>query len=286
MPVSTDFKPFVLHEPLSSTLPLLCDSPHSGIIYPADFNVALAMPLLRQGEDTYVDELWQALPQFGASLLEANFHRTYIDPNRDENDIDSALFASGEKWPHPLQPTVKTEIGYGLIWKKVRGAEIYNRALTVAEVQSRIENYYRPYHQALADRASALYEQFGALWHVNLHSMPSDAYVGLGLADKPLADFVLGDRDGTTCDEGFIACIEQFLLEEGYSVARNDPYKGVALIERMGQPAQNKHSIQVEINRTLYMNEITFEKNAGFVRLQRSLAGLSKAIADYVQSQL
>lgn len=286
MQASTDFQPFALHEPLSSKVPLLCDSPHSGMIYPGDFNATLGMPKLRQGEDTYVDELWQALPQFGATLLEANFPRTYIDPNRDESDIDVALFAPDQSWPHALRPTVKTAIGYGLIWRKVRGDDIYSRFLTVAEVQKRLEDYYRPYHRALANQAAELYRQFGGLWHINLHSMPSNAYEGLGLPEKPLADFVLGDRDGSTCNEGFIHCIEQFLLEEGYSVARNDPYKGVALIERMGQPEKNKHSIQIEVNRALYMNEVTFEKTANFTKVQKSLTALSKAVSDYVRSQL
>lgn len=286
MQTNTDFQPFALHEPLSASVPLLCDSPHSGIIYPADFQVSLAMPQLRRGEDTYVDELWQALPQFGATLLEANFPRTYIDPNRDESDLDLSLFCADQSWPHTVNPTAKTAIGYGLIWKQVRGQSIYSRCLTVAEVQNRIEKYYRPYHQILALKASEFYQQFGGLWHVNLHSMPSDAYLGLGLAEKPLADFVLGDRDGTTCDEGFISCIEQFLLEEGYSVARNDPYKGVALIERIGQPEKNKHSIQIEINRALYMNEDSFEKSPQFYAVQSSLSGLSKVLSDYVRSQL
>lgn len=286
MQASTDFQPYALHEPLSIKVPLLCDSPHSGMIYPGDFHAALAMPKLRQGEDTYVDELWQALPQFGATLLEANFPRTYIDPNRDETDIDAALFAPDKPWPHPLEPTVKTAIGYGLIWRKVRGDDIYQRYLTVAEVQKRLEDYYRPYHRALASQAAELYEQFGALWHLNLHSMPSNAYEGLGLPSKPLADFVLGDRDGSTSNEGFMACIEQFLLEEGFSVSRNDPYKGVALIERMGQPDKNRHSVQIEINRALYMNEVTFEKTTNFIPLQKSLSSLSKALSDYVQSQL
>lgn len=286
MSAHTDFEPYVLHEPLSTRVPLLCDSPHSGIIYPADFKVALPMTQLRQGEDTYVDELWSSLPQFGATLLEANFPRTYVDPNRDETDIDLTLLGPNQTWPTPIQPTVKTELGLGLIWKKIRSENIYDRVLTQQEIQHRIERYYRPYHQALASQAQSLYKQFGGLWHLNLHSMPSDAYVGLGLAEKPLADFVLGDRDGTTSDEGFVACIEQFLREEGYSVARNDPYKGVALIERMGQPAQNKHSIQIEINRALYMNEITFEKTVQFVSLQKSLTALSKVLSDYVRSQL
>lgn len=284
--MTSDFQPYMLHEPLTAEVPLLCDSPHSGMSYPSDFNVVLPMMQLRQGEDTFVDELWKALPQYGATLLGANFPRTYIDPNRDEDDIDVELLCPDQAWPTPLNPTEKTRIGYGLIWRRVRGEPIYNRCLTVEEIQKRISTYYQPYHHALQQAAEDLYKRYGGLWHLNLHSMPADAYVGLGLPEKELADFVLGDKDGTTCSEEFIHIIEKYLLEEGYSVARNDPYKGVALIQRMGQPERNRHSLQIEIKRPLYMNEKTFEKNANFFTLQKSLSGLSKVVSDYVRSQL
>lgn len=284
--MTSDFQPYMLHEPLTAEVPLLCDSPHSGMSYPSDFNVVLPMMQLRQGEDTFVDELWKALPQYGATLLGANFPRTYIDPNRDEDDIDVELLCPDQAWPTPLNPTEKTRIGYGLIWRRVRGEPIYNRCLTVEEIQKRISTYYQPYHYALQQAAEDLYKRYGGLWHLNLHSMPADAYVGLGLPEKELADFVLGDKDGTTCSEEFIHIIEKYLLEEGYSVARNDPYKGVALIQRMGQPERNRHSLQIEIKRPLYMNEKTFEKNANFFTLQKSLSGLSKVVSDYVRSQL
>lgn len=92
--------------------------------------------------------------------------------------------------------------------------------------------------------------------------MPSDSYSILQIeSNTPLADFVLGDRDGTTCDPTLVGIIEDFLRGRGYSVARNDPFKGVALIERMGQPNKNRYSLQIEINRKLYMDEITYEKH-------------------------
>ncbi len=284
--MSMDIKPYFLRTPLGKELPLLCDSPHSGMTYPADFRPAMAMMDLRQGEDTFVDELWRALPQYGATLLAASFPRTYIDPNRDVNDIDSELLCAGERWPEPLQPTEKTRLGYGLVWRKVRGEPIYDRCLSVAQIEHRITNYYLPYHQTLALEAEKLYQRHGALWHMNLHSMPADAYAGLGLPEKELADFVLGDRDGSTCSPEFMDVIEAYLLGQGYTVARNDPYKGVALIQRMGRPEQGRHSIQIEIKRPLYMDCATREKNANFVRLQNSLTGLAKVVGDYVSDHI
>lgn len=278
-----DFEPYVLSMPTSTAIPLVCDSPHSGVIYPADFLSCLPASVLRSGEDTYVDELWQALPSVGATLLAANFPRTYIDPNRELDDIDPNILA--EPWTSELHPTEKSRLGHGLIWSSVRNQEMYDRKLWVAEVENRIGTYHQPYHAALNRQIENAYERFGGVWHLNLHSMPSNSYELLEIdTDKPLADFVLGDRDGTTCDPTLTGIIEDFLLERGYTVARNDPFKGVALIARIGRPEENRHSLQIEVNRALYMDEDSYEKSANFTTLQKDLAQLSLKVADFVKS--
>jgi N-formylglutamate deformylase len=114
--------------------------------------------------------------------------------------------------------------------------------------------------------------------------MPNDAYERLRIASPhPLADFVLGDRDGTTCEPAFVDLVERELRGRGYTVARNDPYKGVQLIAQIGQPALRRHSLQIEIRRPLYMDEGTRERNAGFATLQRDLTALLRTLADYVR---
>lgn len=279
-----EFAPFTLSHP-AEPIALVCDSPHSGTSYPADFRHAVPRELLRRGEDTHVEALWQAVPAVGGTLLAASFPRTYIDANRTLDDLDAELLAA--PWPHPLAPGEKTRLGFGLVWRNVRaGVPIYDRALTVDEVRNRIDGYYRPYHAALADRIEAAAARFGGVWHLNLHSMPDNAYQRLGIANAhPLADFVLGDRDGTTCEPGFVELLERQLRERGYTVARNDPYKGVQLIARIGQPARNRHSLQVEVRRPLYMDEATRERNAGFARLQRDLEGVCASLAAYVRER-
>ncbi|MBF6617605.1 MAG: N-formylglutamate amidohydrolase [Candidimonas sp.] len=280
-----EFDPYVLTLPTASAIPLICDSPHSGTIYPADFQSCLPTSLLRSGEDTYVESLWEALPSLGATLLAANFPRTYIDPNRDVDDIDPNILA--EPWTTTLHPTEKSRLGHGLIWHLARRQPIYDRKLWVAEVENRIGSYYKPYHDALRLHVEAAHERFGVVWHLNLHSMPSDSYEMLEIpTDKPLADFVLGDRDGTTCDPTLVGIIEDFLVARGYTVTRNDPFKGVALIAHMGRPDENRHSLQIEVNRRLYMDEETYEKSENFGNLQRDLAELSVVVADFVRSLL
>jgi N-formylglutamate deformylase len=281
----SDFDPFVLSLPTDPAIPLVCDSPHSGVIYPRDFGACLPATILRSGEDTYVEELWRAIPAVGGCLLAANFPRTYIDPNREITDIDVNMLA--EPWAGELHPTEKTRLGSGLIWRTAGHQTIYDRKLRVAEVENRIRRFHQPYHAALSRQIEAAYEKFGRIWHLNLHSMPANSYELLEIAtDKPLADFVLGDRDGCTCDPALVETIEAFLSGRGYKVARNDPFKGVALIARIGRPAENRHSLQIEVNRKLYMDESTYEKSQGFDALQQSLSLLAAHLAKFVRAQL
>lgn len=146
------FDPYELSLPTATAIPLICDSPHSGVIYPADFQSCLPVSLLRAGEDTWVHELWQAIPSVGGTLLAANFPRSYIDPNRTLDDLDPDMLA--EPWPHgELNPTIKSRLGIGLLWSMARGRPVYDRKLWVAEVENRIGTYYEPYHAALSDMA-------------------------------------------------------------------------------------------------------------------------------------
>ncbi len=281
----SDFDPFVLSKPAGKAIPLICDSPHSGVIYPRDFGSCLPAAILRSGEDTYVEELWRAIPAVGGALLAANFPRTYIDPNREISDIDVDMLA--EPWATEVQPSEKTRLGSGLIWRLARKQAMYDRKLSVAEVEGRIRRFHQPYHAALNEQIEAAHAKFGGIWHLNLHSMPSDSYELLEIdTDKQLADFVLGDRDGITCDPALVETIETFLAGRGYTVARNDPFKGVALIARIGRPAENRHSLQIEVNRRLYMDENTYEKSRGFDALRQSLSLLAAHVAQFVKAQL
>jgi N-formylglutamate deformylase len=265
------------------TLPLICDSPHSGVSYPADFGHAVPMADLRMGEDTHVERLWAHTPEVGATLIAALFPRSYIDTNRSLLDLDAEMLA--EPWPETLSPSHKTELGYGLVWRQMRvGTPIYARKLSVAEVQQRIATCWRPYHDTLRAATDEAFERFGCYWHLNLHSMPHDAYQRLGIVSPvPLADFVLGDRSGTSCDAEFLAVVKQAIEKHGYRVAVNDPYVGQELVRLMGQPQAGRHSLQIEINRKLYMDEPTREPSAGFGKVQADLSEVIEEVARYVR---
>ena len=273
--------PFVLHPPTGAAVPLVLDSPHSGEDYPADFDHAPPRALVRRAEDTHVARLFAAAPRHGATLLEATFPRAYIDPNRSLDDIDAELIA--DDWGAPLARSRKTELGIGLVWRLAdAGVAMYARRLTAAEIRHRIDACYRPYHAALDAAVDACHARFGAVWHLDCHSMPA---VGDALSDDPgraRADFVLGDCDGTTCAPAFTAEVAATLGAMGYTVALNDPYKGVEIVRRLGRPRERRHSLQIEINRRLYMDEATLAPNAGYPQLEADLARLVAELARYV----
>jgi N-formylglutamate deformylase len=264
-------------------LPLIIDSPHSGTQWPQDARTNLDEVSLRGFEDCFVDQMWGHAPQWGATLLAARFPRLYIDPNRSALDIDQALLDA--PWPGPLQPSEKTRLGFGLVARLMRGQAVYNRLLTVAEVQARIERFWRPYHQALWQQVDGAHARFGAVWHFNVHSMGDDAYKTLGLPEKPLADFVLGDLDGSTADEATMALVETVLRDHGFSVARNDPFKGVEIIRRSGQPAQNRFALQIEVKKSVYMDSAAYAPHAGFAKVQQALDALVQATAAMIRAR-
>jgi N-formylglutamate amidohydrolase len=191
------------------------------------------------------------------------------------------------RWPEAITPSRKTELGIGLVWRLAHGgAPMYARKLAVAEVQRRIADYYEPYQRSVAAALDERHRAFGAVWHINCHSMPA---VGDVMSDDPgraRADFVLGDRDGSTCEPEFTAFIAATLAEIGYAVAINDPYKGVELVRRHGRPLERRHSLQIEVNRKLYMDEATLEKTPGFPTLQANLQRLLPATRAYVLQRI
>ena len=276
-----------LSGPETPQVPLLLDSPHSGHEFPGDMRAAVSEFDLRDGEDCFVDALYRPVTERGVFLLAANFPRTYLDANRHACDIDLDLIEGGE-WPGPLVPSGKAAIGKALVWRTLDdGRPIYDRKLSVAEVRSRIDRCHAPYHRTLTQWIDATHAKFGASYHLNCHSMNAVAGVqGEGGNGSQRADFVLGDRDGTTCAPDFTAFVQAFLEDLGYAVKVNDPYKGVELVRAYSNPLQRRHSLQLEINKRVYMDESTRETHAGFATLQAHLQALVDALLDYTVQEI
>jgi N-formylglutamate deformylase len=260
------------------TTPLVLDSPHSGTAYPVDFAHVCDPAVLRRAEDTHVEKLYDFAPALGVAWIEALFPRSYLDANRDLTEIDVELMDA--PWPGPIatDPRVlsKVRLGKGLIWRSTdEGVPLYARQLTVAEVQSRIERCWKPYHAAVAQAIDAAHAAHGYSIHINCHSMP--AVASQYATDFPglvHADFVIGDRDGSTASPALSQRLVEHLRGAGYDVAYNHPYKGVELVRRYGDPARQRHGIQIEINRKLYMDEATLALHEGAAALKADLRSM------------
>jgi N-formylglutamate deformylase len=258
---------------------LLYDSPHSGRFYPDDFTLGSPLAVVRRAEDAYVDELIAPATELGALVLSATYPRSYIDLNRTPDDIDADLLA--EPWPGPLAPTDYSARGLGLIRRYVEpGVEVNAHRLSVADVTRRLTRIYKPYHRMLDALVFELHESLPRALHVDWHSMKSVGSAmtpdGAG-ASRP--DFVVSDGEGTTAAPQVTALVAATLRALGYDVSVNRPYKGGAIVRRIGDPAAGVHSVQVEINRALYLDETRVEKSSGFDDLQRGVMDLTRALA-------
>ncbi len=208
-----------------------------------------------------VDLDLQAVPVLSGAALAAD-------------DLDPGLLAGA--LPPVLVPRPATRVG--LVRRHAQpGVPIYDRKLSPDDILARIERYHAPYHRVLDEACGRLHREFGAVWHINCHSMPSH---GTHREDRH-GDFVLGDRDGTTCAADFTDFVARFLRGLGYDVRINEGYKGVEIVRRQGRPAENRHSLQIEVDRALYMDQKTLEKRPGFERLRTDLARLVEALAGF-----
>jgi len=274
--------PLEVRGPGAPALPLVLDSPHSGRHFPGDFDAAVSESELREGEDCFVDELFAGGPEMGAPLLAALWPRTYLDPNRHAGDIDLDLLQG--HWPGEYRPSGKAKVGKALIWRTLEdGRPIYARRLTPETVMQRIDGFHFPYHEKLKTLLQGTHSRFGRVYHINCHSMR--AVAGKQSDDgagNVRADFVLGDRDGTTCDPAFTGFVRATLAGMGYQVKVNDPYKGVELVRAYSDPQARRHSLQIEINKRLYMDEKTLQKNDGFVPLQKNISNLLAEIKTFL----
>lgn len=268
--------------PAGQSQPLVFDSPHSSSLFPEHPALNATSNQLKTGWDAFVEELWMPAVDKGASLIAANFSRMYIDPNRAATDIDDALLA--EPWPLRAQPTAYSERGMGLIRRfALPDVPMYNQKLSVADIQTRITDYYAPYHAKLAQRLTQLREQFGQVWHIDCHSMKSKGNAMNIDAGTARPDVVVSDARGTSSAPEFTRVVAEAFKQLGFQVSVNHPYQGGHIVRHYGNPPNGVNSIQIELNRGLYMHEAAFEKSDRFTELQHNLSQVSEVILEYIK---
>jgi N-formylglutamate amidohydrolase len=269
--------PFSIHGSLGETAPLIFNSPHSGRTYPAILleRSRLTARALRKSEDAYVDELFAGVPARGGVLMHAHFPRAYIDINREPYELDPVLFG-GDLPEFANSQSLRAIGGLGTIPRIVNDKEeIYGEPLAVEAAFVRIDRLYKPYHAALDGLLRQARARFGRAYLFDCHSMPSQHGERGGWPD-----FVLGDRFGASCDQQVTRLVHGFLKRLGYRVALNKPYAGGYITEHYGNPAAGIHVLQIEVDRSLYMNEETFEKLPSFLAIQWDLSRLAAMLAE------
>lgn len=280
-PAKADFQePFEVLEPRKQTLPFVLNSPHSGRVYPPRFLASSNLdPLtLRRSEDSFVDEIFAGAVELGAPLLRAHFPRAYLDVNREPYELDPAMFTDPLP-PHVNTRSIRVAGGLGTIARIVAEAtEIYKTPLPYSEAETRIRDIYMPFHETLRGLLETTHRQFGQAVLIDCHSMPSTGGPFDDEIEANRPDIVLGDRYGTSCAQELVESAERILKSMGYRVARNNPYAGGFNTEHYGAPSQGLHAIQVEINRTLYMDEQKVQRRAGITRLSKDMTRLVRKL--------
>lgn len=269
---------FLRYEPLADAVPLLVDVSRSGREYPKEYRSPLPFTTVHDNVSMYVEDLWGGAPGVGATLLYCSFPNTWIDVNRHELDMDPAI-VDGE-WPVALKPTARTLEGLGLIKTKARYGEPFQEGkLRVAAIEERLNGYYRPYHAELKRIADDLYARFGRLTQISCHCMSAVGAPTHPDAGQPRADFCVSDLKGVSASKEAMARVVDTLKSYGYSVSVNAPYVGNELIRRIGDPARAIDSIQVEINKKLFMDTRTFRATEGLAKVRADLDRLLRVLA-------
>jgi N-formylglutamate amidohydrolase len=270
--------PFEITEPASWRAPIIFNSPHSGSVYPAEFLEAsrIDLPALRRSEDSFMDELIGGLSELGFPTVRVHFPRSYVDVNREPYELDPRMF-SGRLPSFANTRSMRVAGGLGTIPRVVGdGQEIYRERLSVDDALVRIEALYKPYHRALRRLINKGHQAFGSVVVVDCHSMPS---VGVSRDEPRRPDLVIGDRYGTSCAGLLPDAVEETMSRLGYSVGRNKPYAGGFITEHYGNPASGLHTIQLELNRAIYMDERRRERSPGFARVAADFAVLAETLA-------
>lgn len=264
-------------------IPVVLAAPHGGRRYPHDVLQALRVPahVLLRLEDRLVDALAEAVAaETGAPLLVAHAPRAMIDLNRAVEDCDwdmiSAVPAGARTRPGAGERAHRARNGLGLIPRRLPGiGELWRARLAWPDLAARIASIHRPYHAALAAMLGEVRDRWGACLLIDLHSMPP-----LSAVHGPPAQFVVGDRFGTACDGELIASMFAHLAANGCHAAHNRPYAGGYVLDRHAARSAGIHAVQLEIDRSVYLDAALCQRGSGFdatvtllVALVRRLAG-------------
>jgi N-formylglutamate amidohydrolase len=274
---------FTLHLPAPSRLPVLIAVPHAGRAYPASLIARMHSPAYAalRLEDRLVDRLAMEVARAtGAGLLIAHAPRAMIDLNRAPEDVDWDMFAGGRPASAARHnPGMRVRSGLGLIPRRLAGlGELWNRRHDEADLAARIAGIHAPYHHCLAESLAMLRDRWGAALLIDLHSMPPLSPQG----GQPAPEFVVGDRFGAACHGGLVASCFGYFAAARRVAAHNRPYAGGYVLDRHAAPDQGIHALQLEVDRSRYLDARLAEPGPGMAPMAALLSGLVKQLAGEV----
>jgi N-formylglutamate amidohydrolase len=258
--------------------PVVLSVPHAGREYP-DLVGLLRYPIerLRPLEDRYADALADKAIADGVGAIVSRLPRLCIDLNRAETDLDPGM-VEGRSGAGPKLST-RARGGLGLIPRRLNEiGDVWHAALSQERVRRSIEGHYRPYHATLRAMLAAAKARFGIAILVDIHSMPP--LVGVG---KP--SIVLGDRFGRTVSPLILALAERVFADAGFNVGRNEPYAGGHIIMHHADRARNIQALQIEVDRSLYLDAAFDNTTVGLAPLQRAVGTLVQALTGQSMQQ-
>ncbi len=250
--------------------------PHAGRHYPAEMMAACRLPIeaLESIEDRYADLLVSDAVRNGAVAIVAHTARAYVDLNRDEREIDPAIMAARPA-PGATVVTPKVSGGLGVIPSRIAaGGAIWRHPLQPHDITARIEGVHRPYHAAIAEALAEAQARHGIAILIDCHSMPP--LEGSALP----ARIVIGDRHGRSAGISFVEATMTAARRAGLAVARNHPYAGGHTLDRHGRPREGRHALQIEIDRTLYLDSARRSVGAGIGHMREAVAAIAAALIE------
>jgi len=273
--------PYILRTPKGPLSPFVFAAPHSGRYYPPDFTARAILDSagLRQSEDAFVDRLFKNVCDHGGTLLVATHARAYLDLNRAGDELDPTMF-SPRLAEEGLNLSHRVKAGLGLIPKVIaEGVPIYKAPLPAREAEKRITAVHTPYHQKLKQLLTERRERFGIAFLIDCHSMPTEG--GKRRSKRRRGpDIVLGDSWGSACERELTSATEELFINAGFRVRRNVPYSGGFSTVHYGKPRDNVHALQIEISRSIYMDEASQTELPEFAEVQQTLSNASAQLID------
>jgi N-formylglutamate amidohydrolase len=268
--------PFSRLGPRQPASPVLISVPHAARFYPEPMMALarLSIDQLTSLEDRYADLLCANAVADGHSAILAASARGWLDLNRAEDEVDSSMIVGHPGHGLPTRSSTKVRGGLGLIPRRIaKGGEIWRGPLTAEDVRTRIEAVHRPYHDALSEGLRHRVDLFGCALLLDLHSMPPLS----GFAPPHL---VIGDLFGRSASAAVVDSAIAEVQRAGFRIARNAPYAGGYVLERHASPHNGIHAIQIEVDRSLYLNDQLDAPGAGLATMAQLIRRMANHLAE------